>query len=161
MTGDHVQTGAAPHIHAAGDSARRDSEVAVRQPDTTAKARRRWRLLLGTDPDRTDSESDGDSGQSGLEDADRMMDRSLAAIYDRRDSDEPDERRSAGLGASAPRVTKWLADIRTLFPTPIVSMIQTDALERLDLTRLMQEPEFIEAVEPDIHLACLPAGAVG
>lgn len=114
-------------------------------------------MLLGEDPDHEDSQSGGDSGQPGLDDADRMMDRSLAAIYDRRDPDEPDERRSAGLGASAPRMATWLADIRTLFPTPVVTMIQTDALERLDLTRLLQEPEFIEAVEPDIHLACLLA----
>ncbi|MDO5500128.1 MAG: VWA domain-containing protein [Propionibacteriaceae bacterium] len=36
-------------------------------------------------------------------------------------------------------------------------MIQSDALERLDLATLLQEPEFLDAVEPDIHLASLLA----
>ena len=30
--------------------------------------------------------------------------------------------------------------------------MQADAIERLDLTRLLLEPEMLEAVEPDVHL---------
>ena len=30
--------------------------------------------------------------------------------------------------------------------------MQQDAIERLDLTRLLLEPEMLEAVEPDVHL---------
>lgn len=120
------------------------------------EVRRRWRLLLGAEPQPDGGEA-GDAGPTGLSGDDLVVDRALAAIYDRSAEDEPGQRRSAGLGASAPRVTKWLADIRHYFPTPVVQVIQSDAMERLDLSRLLQEPEFIEAVEPDIHLASLLA----
>ena len=61
-------------------------------------------------------------------------------------------RRQAGFGASAPRVARWLGDIRTYFPVSVVQVMQKDAIERLDLTRLLLEPEMLEAVEPDVHL---------
>lgn len=112
--------------------------------------RRRWRLLLGTDPDEV-------GPGEGLTGDDRVVDRALGALYDRGEGEGSPSARTAGLGSSAPRVTKWLADIRHYFPTSVVQVIQTDALERLDLTRLLAEPEFIEAIEPDIHLASLLA----
>ena len=78
------------------------------------------------------------------------MDRALAAVYD---TAPPGSRaRGAGLGASAPSVTRWLGDIRTYFPTPVVRVLQQDALERLGLRRMLVEPELLAAVEPDIHL---------
>ena len=52
-----------------------------------------------------------------------------------------------GLGASAPRVSRWLGDIREFFPTPTVQIIQKDALERLNLKSLMLEPEFLSTLE--------------
>jgi hypothetical protein len=38
------------------------------------------------------------------------------------------------------------------FPSTVVQVMQADAIERLDLTRLLLEPEMLEAVEPDVHL---------
>ncbi|MEN3534011.1 VWA domain-containing protein [Microbispora sp. ZYX-F-249] len=96
---------------------------------------RRWRLVLGG------------AAEGTLEGADARMDAALAALYD----DEQD-RRGAGLGASAPRVARWLGDIREYFPSSVVRVMQKDAIERLDLTRLLLEPEMLEAVEPDVHL---------
>ncbi|MEU4228587.1 VWA domain-containing protein [Nonomuraea sp. NPDC026600] len=100
---------------------------------------RRWRLVLGG------GDADGicSGGQSGgLQGADADMDRALAAVYDR----------DGGLGASAPRVARWLGDIRTYFPSTVVQVMQKDAIQRLNLTRLLLEPEMLEAVEPDVHL---------
>ena len=57
-----------------------------------------------------------------------------------------------GLGASAPRVARWLGDIREFFPTPVVQVIQKDAFERLNLKSLMLEPEFLATLEADVHL---------
>lgn len=118
-----------------------------------AERQRRWRLLLGAGP----PEDDEAAGAMELTGDDRVVDRALAALYDREGAEGTGGSRSAGLGASAPRVTKWLADIRSYFPAPVVQVIQTDALERLDLTTLLQQPEFLDAVEPDIHLAGLLA----
>jgi ribosomal protein S18 len=88
---------------------------------------------------------------------DARMDAALGALYDTRGSSgDPAERtsrrRSGGLGASAPNVARWLGDIRTYFPVSVVQVMQKDAIERLGLTRLLLEPEMLEAVEPDVHL---------
>jgi Mg-chelatase subunit ChlD len=97
---------------------------------------RRWRLILGGD------ENDGTG--CGLGGADLAMDWALAALYD---SD-----RKGGLGSSAPNVARWLGDIREYFPSSVVRVMQQDALERLNLRRMLLEPEMLQAVEPDIHL---------
>jgi Mg-chelatase subunit ChlD len=57
-----------------------------------------------------------------------------------------------GLGASSPRVARWLGDIREFFPTSVVQVIQRDAFERLNLKALMLEPEFLATLEADVHL---------
>ncbi|MDZ4764805.1 MAG: VWA domain-containing protein [Chloroflexota bacterium] len=104
---------------------------------------RRWRLILGGD-------SDGTGASLGERDA--ALDGALAALY----SGEPDESmkdRRGGLGASAPRVARWLGDIRQFFPTSVVRIMQKDAIERLNLKQLLLEPELLETVEPDVHLA--------
>jgi Mg-chelatase subunit ChlD len=49
-------------------------------------------------------------------------------------------------------VARWLGDVRTYFPSPVVRVIQQDAMTRLDLDRLLLEPEVLETVEPDVHL---------
>jgi Mg-chelatase subunit ChlD len=49
-------------------------------------------------------------------------------------------------------VARWLGDIRSYFPSTVVQVMQKDAIERLNLTRLLLEPEMLEAVEPDVHL---------
>ena len=108
---------------------------------------RRWRLMLGTDPD-----GDRGSGAAELTGDDLVIDRALAARYDS-DRAERGTGRTGGLGSSAPRVTKWLADIRSYFPASVVQVMQADALERLDLATLLSEPEFVEAMTPDIQLA--------
>jgi Mg-chelatase subunit ChlD len=84
---------------------------------------------------------------------DGAMDAALAALYDGGDGgDGPSDKRSAGLGGSAPKVARWLGDIREYFPSTVVQVMQADAIERLDLTRLLLEPEMLAAVEPDVHL---------
>ena len=71
---------------------------------------------------------------------------------DRRGDDARPAQRSGGLGASAPGVARWLGDIRTYFPSSVVQVMQRDAVERLDLTHLLLEPELLSTVEPDVHL---------
>ncbi|MFI6322505.1 VWA domain-containing protein [Nonomuraea sp. NPDC050556] len=92
---------------------------------------------------------EGDGIGGSLQGVDAAMDGALDALYG-----GPGEGRAgtAGLGASAPRVARWLGDVRTYFPSTVVQVMQQDAIERLDLTRLLLEPEMLEAVEPDVHL---------
>ncbi|WP_062429171.1 VWA domain-containing protein [Herbidospora daliensis] len=107
---------------------------------------RRWRLVLGGE-----AENCAGGGLGGLTGDDAGMDAALAALYDL-DGDGESAPRSAGLGGSAPRVSRWLGDIRTYFPSTVVQVMQKDAIDRLDLSRLLLEPEMLEAVEPDVHL---------
>jgi Mg-chelatase subunit ChlD len=106
---------------------------------------RRWRLVLGGES--------AESTQCGLSGDDLRIDAALAALYE---AQQPGEGRSgkrgAGLGASSPNVTRWLGDIRQFFPKSVVQVMQKDAMERLDLKRLLLEPEMLENVEPDVHL---------
>jgi Mg-chelatase subunit ChlD len=138
-----------------------------------AERLRRWRLLLGAAADGRlglgggsgygDGDGDGHGsggGQgggsgSGLSPADQAADAALAALYEAgRGGAGPRDRgpRSAGLGASAPTVARWLGDIRTYFPSSVVQVMQRDAIERLNLRQLLLEPELLESIEPDVHL---------
>ena len=103
---------------------------------------RRWRLVLGGE-DGTGVPLAGD---------DARIDDALGALYDSGDPTGQVPPRRAGLDASAPRVARWLADIRTFFPVSVVQVMQKDAIQRLGLTRLLLEPEMLDAVEPDVHL---------
>jgi Mg-chelatase subunit ChlD len=116
---------------------------------------RRWRLVLG------------DAGvKLPLSGADAGVDAALGALYDSGgdgggqggpggpggSGGQPGTGRQASLGASAPRVARWLGDIRAYFPASVVQVMQKDAIERLGLSRLLLEPEMLDAVEPDVHL---------
>ena len=96
---------------------------------------RRWRLALGEE-----------SGE--LAENDQRLSAALSMLYEA----SPQSKGRGGLGASAPRVSRWLGDIREFFPTPVVQVIQKDAFERLNLKSLMLEPEFLSTLEADVHL---------
>src|SRR3954454_24149101 len=96
---------------------------------------RRWRLVLGGE------EAEGTG--VALSGRDQGMDGALAAVYG--------ERRG-GLGGSAPTVARWLGELRTHFPSGVVSVVQQDAIDRLGLHRLLLEPELLDAVTPDVNL---------
>jgi Mg-chelatase subunit ChlD len=111
---------------------------------TREERMRRWRLVLGGPAEEALGAADGRDGK---------MDAALSALYDAGENDgESPAARSAGLGGSAPRVARWLGDIREYFPSTVVQVMQADAIERLDLARLLMEPEMLQAVEPDVHL---------
>ena len=59
----------------------------------------------------------------------------------------------AGRGPSNPLISRWLGDVRSLFDKDIVTIIQTDAVNRCGLKQLMFEPELLENLEPDVGLA--------
>lgn len=103
---------------------------------------RRWRLVLGGDAES--------AAVCGLSSDDLAMDAALASLYDAGADDAP---RSAGLGASAPRVARWLGDIRQYFPNRVVEVMQKDAIERLGLKKLILEPEVLQTLTPDVNLA--------
>ena len=112
-----------------------------------AERLRRWRLVLGG------GEAEGTG--TGLHGDDVRIDAALGALYDRTAPAGRGGGRSGGLARSAPSVARWLGDIRRYFPTPVVQVLQRDAVERLDLRRLLLEPELLSELEPDLHLVTL------
>ncbi|MFJ7325610.1 VWA domain-containing protein [Streptomyces cyaneofuscatus] len=128
-----------------------DTETETAQPaqhPADGERMRRWRMVLGADS----AESTGRT----LTGQDAAMDGALNALYGGGGGKKPGGRggggRSAGLGASAPSVARWLGDIRTYFPSSVVQVMQRDAIDRLGLSALLLEPEMLEAVEADVHL---------
>ena len=109
----------------------------------------RWRLVLGEAAAESLAEGEAD-GLPGLSADDKRRDEALQALYD--------ADRRGGLGASAPRVSRWLGDIRGYFPTSVVQVMQADAMDRLGLRELLLEPEMMQAVTPDVHLVSTLVG---
>lgn len=97
---------------------------------------KRWRLILGG------NEADGTGIALTVEE--QRLDRSLEAVYD--------GGLRGGLGASAPKVSRWLGDIREFFPQTVVHVIQRDAIKRLHIDSLLTEKEMLATVVPDVHL---------
>jgi Mg-chelatase subunit ChlD len=146
---------------AAGDSGTAGGSGAAGSAEVTEDAGvvpdeerlRRWRLLLG-------EAAEGPLGP-GLSEEDRAADAALAALYEAGQGGSgpgggrgPGQgvARSAGLGASAPAVARWLGDIRSYFPSSVVQVMQRDAIDRLNLRQLLLEPELLGSIEPDVHL---------
>ncbi|WP_371788272.1 VWA domain-containing protein [Streptomyces griseoaurantiacus] len=112
--------------------------------DAAEERLRRWRLVLGGGA--------ADGTGHGLGGRDAAMDGALTSLYGTAEKPAAGRDRSAGLGASAPSVARWLGDIRTYFPASVVRVMQRDAIDRLGLAALLLEPEMLEAAEADVHL---------
>ncbi|MFT5646326.1 MAG: hypothetical protein ACI976_001007 [Aureispira sp.] len=97
----------------------------------------RWRLVLGKKAE--EEEEQVALGAEGME-----IDAALDALYE--------AGQKGGLGNSAPKVNRWLGDIRKYFPSQVVQVMQKDALENLGLKQMLLEPEMLESVEADVHL---------
>ncbi len=101
---------------------------------------RRWRLVLGGE----------ENTSSTLNEQDTRLSQALDALYS---SDGHSSKKGrGGLSRSAPKVAQWLGDIREFFPSSVVQVVQRDAFERLGLKEMLMEPEFLAAMEADVHL---------
>ncbi len=113
------------------------NDVINQDADQDSEKARRWRLLLGA----SEAES------TPLNPEDSRLDQALSALYD------VDQKGQAGLGKSAAHVARWLGDIREYFPASVVQLMQQDALARLDLHSMLLQPELLQSLTPDVHLA--------
>lgn len=103
---------------------------------------RRWQLILGI----TDEQG---LKTHKLSERDLRLSQALSALYD---GGGEGKKGRGGLGRSAPKVAKWLGDIREFFPSSVVQVIQKDAFHRLGLKQMLLEPEFLAVMEADVHL---------
>lgn len=118
----------------------------------------RWRLILGQEAEEALPGYGQGSGRT-LSEEELIMDAALAAIYNETGAGKAEgsaaaasKGRGAGSGHAAINLSKWLGDVRNFFPEDVVSVIQTDAMERKGWKQLLFEPELLAAVKPDIQL---------
>ncbi|WP_150268418.1 VWA domain-containing protein [Paenibacillus tepidiphilus] len=113
----------------------------------------RWRLILGQEAEASLSQQ-APGGVVELTEEERIMDAALAAIYggEAESGAAPAGSKGAGSGRGAVNLSKWLGDVRSLFPDDVVSVIQNDAMERKGWKQLLLEPELLASVKPDIAL---------
>jgi hypothetical protein len=116
--------------------------------------RARWRLVLGGEAEASCGALAGPAAE---------MDQALTALYEPQGPGglQAQDRRG-GRGASAPSVARWLGDIRKYFPSPVVQVMQRDALERLNLREMLLQPEMLQNAEANVHLVAslMALGAV-
>ncbi|HEV3116501.1 MAG TPA: VWA domain-containing protein [Gemmataceae bacterium] len=115
----------------------------------------RWRLLLGRFADRCLGGAGGQSGQAGKQANYGRMDRVLEYLYGReytRRGVRSDEERGADLSASDLTIPEWLHDVRELFPSDTVEIIERHALDRYGMTELVTDEEVLQKLEPNYEL---------
>jgi hypothetical protein len=108
--------------------------------DSEQEKARRWQLVLGVDEQESEA----------LSERDQRLASALNALY----GNDPGrgKKQRGSLSRSAPKVSKWLGDIREFFPSSVVQVVQKDAFDRLGLKEMLMEPEFLSALEADVHL---------
>lgn len=111
---------------------------------------KRWRLILGSGCDEMINSLGGAAEMSADE---LLMDSALSQIYG--NDSGANMTGTSGRGASSPKLTKWLGDLRSLFASAEIKVIQNDAIERKGLKQLLFEPEMLNGLEPDISTASL------
>lgn len=125
---------------------------------------RRWRLILGRDENnqgqqqqqdqlmQSESEEseagDGEDGETSggesLSDEDQEMDDALDSLYGEGDM--------GGNADSQPDIARTLGNIHRYFPDAVVQVMQQDILKKLNLRKILAEPELLKEIKPNIEL---------
>jgi hypothetical protein len=116
------------------------------------KSTDRWRLVLGRYSHQRLPEPDG-NGHRYEQALDYLYGREYAGRGGRpgRDDDAQGPR-DGSLDPSAPSIVDWLGEVRELFPSETVEIIERHALDRYGLTELVSDPEVLARIEPSEEL---------
>ena len=116
----------------------------------TGNQARRWRLVLG-------KYADGNLPSGGFGRSEQRMDRALDFLYDRELASRGlrSEKKKKGFGSLDPsQLTplKWLGEVQSLFPASVCETIQSHALDRYQMTELLNDTKLLDALEPNQDL---------
>lgn len=104
------------------------------------KTLNRWRLILGKDADK----------EIQLQDEMLIrMDDTLEFLYG---NEIGDDVRKGGSGDSNLNVPTWLNEIRELFPKETAEVLQRHALDRYQMTEILNNKEVLEQMKPSTNL---------
>lgn len=74
----------------------------------------------------------------------KKIDQSLDKLYP--------SQREGGLSGKRNISAQWMGEIRSLFPTPVIRILQRDALEKFGIKKLLSQPSFLDQIEPDVGM---------
>jgi len=108
----------------------------------------RWRLVLGS------FSNDSLSGEMGATGFDyKEIDDLLEFLYGREyDEDRGTKRQEGGLGPSQMLVPDWIRKIRRIFPKTVSERLENEALDRYQLTEILNDKSVLESMEPSMKL---------
>jgi hypothetical protein len=116
---------------------------------TDVEVLRRWRLMLGHYAARSLSQGAFSAG-------DWKLDQALDYLYGREYEGRGLARPGGGGGSLDPtqlRAVDWLARTRKLFPKEVFERMQTQAIERYQLTELLEDPAVLRTLDATPELA--------
>ena len=120
----------------------------------TDAAKRRWRLALGRYANDKLGRPQGRDG-----DIDQALDYLYSREYTKRGLG-----RGKGPGSLDPtqmNAVKWLGEARSLFPESVFETLQDHALDRYQLSDLLDDPETLSSLEPNQNLLKVVLGFQG
>ena len=118
---------------------------------TTAQLQlaKRWRLILGQYADNALGQATFDANELKIE---RSLDFLYRREYQRRGLRQENGRHGS-LDASQLTAINWLNQARKLFPNTTFERMQSQALERYEISSLLKDPQALNAMEPTKALA--------
>ena len=117
-------------------------------PDTHNLAR--WRLVLGKDAEQQDIRCEGDEKCERIESL-------VGFLFDSNPETDPrthGQPRDGGSGAGHPlTVPEWVQGVSDLFPQQAKEVMERELTKRRGIDKLLDSPELLEKVEPNVELA--------
>jgi len=110
----------------------------------TENSQERWRLLLGRYSDRQLGQGLSRKGR----DQDQALDFLYGREYGKRGIKRQKGRKGASLDPSQITALDWLTRSRELFPEKVHETLQSDAIERYNISDLLKDPRVLEGLEP-------------
>ena len=111
----------------------------------------RWRLVLGSNSDRS-LDFGGSIGEVGqLMDMEQLLD----YLYGNAQGDDvrrENDNRHGGMNDSQLTTAKWITRVRELFPKSAAEVMQRHALEEFGMTELLIDKKILEEMKPDMQL---------
>ncbi|WP_295155515.1 VWA domain-containing protein [uncultured Ruminococcus sp.] len=113
----------------------------------------RWRLVLGSQSDRSLQFSGGAGDIQTFEDMEQLLD----YLYGRADGDDVRDgsegsERKGGQENSRLSAAKWINKVRELFPKQTAEVLEKHALDEFGLTELLTDKEVLEKMTPNMDL---------